>query len=79
MKTKRRADPGLIYGFLAAGRGIGNVISGPLSEALLKVYSGYRGGAVSGYGGQYGILIIFTGVTALLGGFSFLMRPMRLV
>lgn len=29
-------DPSMVFGWLAAGRGIANVISGPLSESLLK-------------------------------------------
>ncbi|KAF5855191.1 hypothetical protein ETB97_009745 [Aspergillus alliaceus] len=29
------ADPGIVFGFLCSGRGIGNVVSGPLSEALM--------------------------------------------
>jgi MFS family permease len=60
-------DTGLMFGLLAGGRGIGNVISGPLSVALLD------GGSWE-YGGRYGALIVFTGVTSLLGGWGWLER-----
>lgn len=70
------ADAGLVFGFLCAGRGIGNVVSGPLSEALMKVDWTGVGGA---YAGSYGCLVLFTGVSALLGGVSVLGRPLRWV
>ena len=66
------AEPGLLFGLLAAGRGIGSVLSGPLSEALLKhkPWAGEAGGYGTGYGG----LIVFTGITATLGGVSWIGR-----
>ncbi|KAK5664090.1 hypothetical protein OQA88_305 [Cercophora sp. LCS_1] len=70
---ERRADPSMVFAFLAAGRGVGNVVSGPLSEALVKGYP-WRGEAYSGYGSGYGSLIAFTGATALVGGGSFLWK-----
>jgi MFS family permease len=66
-------DPGMVFAFLAAGRGVGNVASGPLSEAMVKGMP-WQGMATAGYGSGYGTLIAFTGVTALLGGSSFLWR-----
>ena len=68
-----RADAGLILGLLAAGRGIGSVVSGPLSEALLSERP-WVGDAVLGYGTGYGGLIVFTGVSAMLGGMSWVGR-----
>ncbi|RHZ61288.1 hypothetical protein CDV55_104257 [Aspergillus turcosus] len=68
------ADPGIVFGFLCSGRGIGNVVSGPLSEALM---AGEKWTAGYGYGSGYGGLIVFTGVTALLGGLSVLARPLK--
>lgn len=44
-----RAEAGLVFGFLAAGRGIGSVVSGPLSEALLSERP-WLGDAMLGYG-----------------------------
>ncbi|KAA8650801.1 hypothetical protein EYZ11_007826 [Aspergillus tanneri] len=70
------ADPGLVFGFLCAGRGIGNVVSGPLSEALMKVNWRGVGGA---YGSGYGGLVVFTGVSAFLGGVSVLGRSLKWV
>lgn len=69
-----------MFGLLAGGRGIGNVISGPLSAALIErgaVGGGSGGGGQElgwgqgwewGFSSEYGTLILFTGVTALLGG-----------
>ncbi|KAK2757957.1 hypothetical protein FQN54_004363 [Arachnomyces sp. PD_36] len=84
----KRASPsletGLVFGLLAGGRGIGNVISGPLSTVLIE--GGKRavdahGGGVDrggwGYDTKYGPLIIFTGVTALLGGWGWMWRELR--
>ncbi|KAH7320831.1 major facilitator superfamily domain-containing protein [Stachybotrys elegans] len=66
-------DPIMIFGFLAAGRGVGNVISGPLSEALIRGMP-WQGEAAFGYGSGYGPLIAFTGITAGLGGASYLFK-----
>ncbi|OHE95657.1 major facilitator superfamily transporter [Colletotrichum orchidophilum] len=66
----RGVDPIMVFGMLAAGRGVGNVISGPLSETLVKG-APWRGDAGFGYGSGYGTLIVFTGVTALVGGATF--------
>lgn len=74
----RSADGTMVFGFLAAGRGIGNVVSGPLSETLIR-NSPWKDAAGWGYGSGYGTLIVFTGVTALLGGLSIIARPMKLL
>ncbi|RSL68708.1 hypothetical protein CEP54_002751 [Fusarium duplospermum] len=66
-------DPAMVLGVLSAGRGIGNVASGPLSEALIKGMP-WQGQAAAGYGTGYGTLIVFTGATALAGGATFLFR-----
>ncbi|KAJ5396155.1 uncharacterized protein N7487_010458 [Penicillium crustosum] len=70
-------DTGLVFGLLAGGRGIGNVISGPLSTVLLKSGSlGESGGlnGNTGYETQYGTLILFTGITAFFGAWSWMWR-----
>ncbi|PGH11886.1 hypothetical protein AJ80_06951 [Polytolypa hystricis UAMH7299] len=64
------ADTGIVFGFIAAGRGIGSIICGPLSESLIKTRP-WQGQAALGYGTGYGPLIVFTGVTALFGGVGF--------
>ncbi|KAI1084998.1 MFS general substrate transporter [Whalleya microplaca] len=71
-------DPTMIFGWLAAGRGIGNVVSGPLSEGLVQSWKGNHNAAY-GYGSGYGSLIVFTGVTALFGGASFIWRRIGLL
>lgn len=63
---------------LAAGRGIGAVCSGPLSEALLRD-GPWKGEGALGYGTGYGGLIVFTGITALCGGLSFVGKRARLI
>ncbi|KAF6817192.1 major facilitator superfamily transporter [Colletotrichum sojae] len=72
-EKQRGVDPSMVFGMLAAGRGIGNVISGPLSEALIRG-SPWKDEAAHGYGSGYGTLIVFTGVTAFMGGASFLWK-----
>lgn len=75
-EIKRRedsADVGILIGLLSAGRGIGAVVSGPLSEVLLKSKS-WQAETSLGYGSAYESLIVFTGITAAAGGVSFLGR-----
>ena len=72
-KIDRRAEMGLVFGLLCAGRGIGSVVSGPLSEALLNERP-WEGKAFAGYGSGYGGLIVLTGVSALLSGVSWIGR-----
>lgn len=67
------ADSSIIFGLLSTGRGIGNIVSGPLSEALLKHHA-WDGVAAKAYGSGYGPLIVFTGVSCLLGGFGIAAR-----
>ncbi|KAG7006412.1 hypothetical protein G7Y79_00015g040020 [Physcia stellaris] len=72
-KRERGAEAGLVFGLLSAGRGVGSVLSGPLSEALLKDKP-WAGKAGLGYGTGYGGLIVFTGISAILGGFGWIGR-----
>ena len=66
-RESRDAQAGVVLGMMAATRGLGAVVGGPLSEELLKhnTLEGYIEGP---YGTKFGILIIFTGITAILGG-----------
>lgn len=68
-------ETGLVFGLLAGGRGVGNVISGPLSTALIE--RGGLGEKGVGYSTEYGTLIVFTGVTAFFGGWSWMWRVLR--
>lgn len=72
-KIDQRAEAGMVFGLLFAGRGVGSVMSGPLSEKLLSGKPWF-GDAIAGYGSGYGGLIVFTGVSALLSGVSWVGR-----
>ncbi|OGM49943.1 MFS monocarboxylate transporter [Aspergillus bombycis] len=75
-KSHPSADVSMVFAFMETGRGIGNVISGPLSEALLRTRL-WEGQAWGAYGTEYGILVVLTGVTGLLGGVSVVARALR--
>ncbi|KAI4861419.1 MFS general substrate transporter [Hypoxylon rubiginosum] len=72
-------DPTMVFGWLAAGRGIGNVVSGPLSEILIQGLPWKGDTAAYGYGSGYGSLIVFTGVTAFVGGASFIWKRLGIL
>ena len=76
LKETGRGEIAVIVGTMAAGRGFGCVISGPVSEKLIdsKQWSGLSLGI---YGSQYGNLILFTGVTVLLGSIGSIGRLKR--
>lgn len=64
------AKMGTLMGLFAAGRGVGAVLSGPISELLLSKTPQVRDnedGWGFGYGTKYGVLIVFTGASALFG------------
>jgi MFS family permease len=75
-KANPLADATVIFPFMETGRGIGNVVSGPLSEALLKA-DPWKGRAVGVYGSGYGSLVVCTGATALLGGICVVARQFK--
>lgn len=54
-KSERSAHVSMVFAFLETGRGVGNVISGPLSEALLKV-GGWKAGAFGAYGDRKSVV-----------------------
>ncbi|OAA52150.1 Major facilitator superfamily domain, general substrate transporter [Cordyceps fumosorosea ARSEF 2679] len=59
-------DPVMVLSVLAAGRGIGSVLSGPLSQALVGDFWHVK--TYGAYGTIYGPLVIFTSFTAALSG-----------
>jgi MFS family permease len=67
------ADTAMVFAFLAFGRGIGSICSGPLSQWLISD-SAWLGSNDLAYGSGYGPLITFTGISALVGGCSFIFR-----
>lgn len=77
-RSSATADANVVFGFLAAGRGIGATVSGPLSELLIGSQD-MRGGANFGYGSKFGVLIMFSGCTALVGGCSWIVRRAELI
>lgn len=72
------SDPIIVFGWLCVGRGVGNVISGPLSESLLQGMP-WQGLARAGYGSEYGSLIVYTGVTGLLSGTGFVWKRLGIL
>ena len=78
-RSTTAADVNVMFGFLAAGRGLGATISGPLSEALIAGGNALHSKAHFGYGSDYGALIIFSGCTALVGGCSWIVRRAGLI
>ncbi|KAI9726109.1 MAG: hypothetical protein M1834_009425 [Cirrosporium novae-zelandiae] len=65
-KNDGKAHSGMVFGFLAFGRGVGSVVSGPLGEALVAGMP-WKGNAPLGYGTGYGPLMVFSGVSAAFG------------
>lgn len=76
----RRVDPSadatIIFGVIAFGRGVGNVVSGPLSEAILGPLAE---SAVAGYGSGYGLIILCTGLSCLLSGVCIVAHYMKCI
>lgn len=72
-----RFNTGLVVALMAAGRGVGAVVSGPLSESLLE--AGWKTNASLAYGTIYGSLIIFSGITATCGGAACFSRLLRII
>lgn len=62
-------DMGVLYGLLNGARGIGYVGGGLAGVPLLKAGGGTALGSL-GYGTAYGPLIIFTGLSSVLGGWA---------
>jgi MFS family permease len=71
MKVLRNKDQStdstMVFAMLVAGRGVGNMACGPVSEALIGVGEIGDKGL---YASQYGPLVLFTGISAALGGVS---------
>ncbi|THU95509.1 MFS general substrate transporter [Dendrothele bispora CBS 962.96] len=68
-----KLSPTLLAIFMAV-RGIGNILSAPISSALIRPWA-LTGKTELGYGvGGYGPLIIFTGATVLAGGLGILYK-----
>jgi MFS family permease len=77
-KVDKSADATIIFSAIAFGRGIGNVVSGPFSEMLLNVdnWQGYARGA---YGSGFGLIIVCTGLTSLMGVLCWIARAFKCI
>ncbi|KAL9115181.1 MAG: hypothetical protein Q9227_000975 [Pyrenula ochraceoflavens] len=79
-KENENAEPGIVFGAIVFARGVGSVVCGPISESLIK--RSWNGEAVwahakLGYGTVYGPLIVWTGISAALGGASLACRHLK--
>jgi len=76
--TTLTAEPSLIFALFVAGRGIGNVASGPLSQSLLHLPILSK--AISyGYGSMYGSMILFSAGTMAGGGLGAVIDTMGVI
>ncbi|ESZ90147.1 putative MFS monocarboxylate transporter [Sclerotinia borealis F-4128] len=64
-RTDQKAGFGVLMGLFSAGRGVGSVACGPVTEWLVGL--GGLDGVKGGYGTEYGMVIVFTGVSATCG------------
>ncbi|KAM5354268.1 hypothetical protein ACJ41O_000918 [Fusarium nematophilum] len=71
-------DTSLVFGMLLGGRGLGFVVAGPVSGALVSAGSSISEDAL-GYATKYGPMILCTGVTALLGAWAPLCKMVKVV
>lgn len=76
-RDDRAAETSLIFGLLLGGRGLGYMIGGPISGALVS-----SKGAIAeeplGYATKYGPMILCTGVTAVMGAWAPLWKGARI-
>jgi MFS family permease len=72
------ADPVMVQGHLCIGRGLGNILSGPLSDSLIRGMP-WQGKVLGGYGSGFGPLIVYTGLTGLLSGMNFIWRMLNIM
>ena len=79
-REKPTLDTGHVFGLLAGSRGLGTVISGPISSALINPkFALLATQSDIGYETQYRWLIVFSGATALLSGWGCTWRIRRSV
>lgn len=70
-------DTGLVISLMCAGKGVASLISGPLSEQLLR--AGSLDGAEYAYGTQFGVIIMFAGFASMLGGTACIGRLIKVL
>jgi MFS family permease len=81
VKEKDQSAPvGLLLGLFTAVRGVGSIVCGPVSEALINSQWPWAGKSfATAYGTNFGGLILFTGVTASFGVVGFGARKIGLL
>lgn len=72
------ADTSVVFGLLLGGRGLGFVLVGPVSGALLSSQAQVAGDAF-GYATKYGPMMLFTGTTAIFGAWASLWTIMKMI
>lgn len=77
LESNGNVDTGTLIGLMAAGKGIGGVVGGPLSEKLLEV--GWHAHSKFAYGTSYGVLVVFCGVSAAFGGAACIGRLLKMI
>ena len=65
-------DTGVLYGLLNGARGVGYVGGGIASVLLVKPSAAGKAPGAGAYASEYGPLIVFTGISSVLGGWSVL-------
>lgn len=78
--TDPEAPAGLVLGLFTAGRGVGSIVCGPISEILMSAKWPWAGkSSAMGYGTNFGVLIVFTAITACFGAVGFGARKLGLL
>ncbi|KAI5305588.1 hypothetical protein KEM56_003961 [Ascosphaera pollenicola] len=76
LETKPQLDGDLMWGVMAAGRGIGSIACGPLSDHLLSLDAWKNPNAFT-YGTGYGPLLVWVTITAAIGSMSCITRRIK--
>ena len=72
-------DANFVFGLLAFGRGVGSLISGPLSSSLVSSSVSWNESFQNLYGSEYRNVVIFAGCTAIGGGSGLIIRQAGLL
>lgn len=76
-KSGYHVDTGMVISLFCVSKGVGSVVSGPISERLLQVSP--FDDVDYAYGTRYGVVIVFTGICAAFGGIACLGRLVKAV
>lgn len=76
-KSGYHVDTGMVISLLCVSKGVGSVVSGPISERLLQISPLDNAGFA--YGTRYGAMILFTGLSATLGGIACVGKLVKIV